>query len=200
MRSFSRLLSVFVAGSLTVGFVTGCAKAPDEQLAAAKTAIKAAQDAEAEKYMSKNFQNLQKALTVAETEIALQNESFILSRKYTKAKQLLNNLINLAEQIKTEAPAAKAEMKAQVEINLKAAQEIAVETRAEVKKAPRSKVKDLLEQMNADLNTSDNAIVQAATDLAADDITGAAQKLGLAQKLLKKISDQLSTGGTEGLM
>jgi hypothetical protein len=200
MRSFYRVVPVTIAAACILGLFCGCAQAPDEELAAAKAAIKAAQDAEAEEYMPNNFQNVQKALASAEAEIAVQNKAFVLSRNYAKARQLLNNATELAAQIKAEAPGAKAEMRAQVEANLAAAQELAKETRVDIKNAPRSKGKDVLAQMRVDLDAAQGAIVDAAGELAAGNIVNAAQKLGNAQKLLKKISDRLSTGGADGLM
>lgn len=200
MGSFHRLMSVAVAGACILGLFSGCAKAPDQELAAATLAIKAAQDAEADKYMPNNFQNIQKALSSAEAEIELQNSTFVLSRNYGKAKQLLKNATDLATQLTAEAPGAKVDMKAQVEEGLASAQEMAKETRVDIRKAPRSKGKQVLAQMAADLDAADSALAQAAADFAAGNIPDARKKLADSQKLLKKIFDQLSTGGTDGLM
>lgn len=200
MRSFHRLISVAVVGACILGFFSGCAKAPDQELAAAKAAIKAAQDAEADKYMPNNFQNIQNALSSAEAEIKLQNSAFVLSRNYGKAKQLLQNATDLATQVTSEAPGAKADMKAQIEEGLTSAQKMAKETRVDIRKAPRSKGKQVLAQMTVDLDAAESALAQAAADFAAGNILDARKKLSDAQKLLKKIFDQLSTSGTDGLM
>jgi hypothetical protein len=200
MRFSYRLLPAVIAGTCILGSFSGCAKAPNEELAAAKAAMKAAQVAEADKYMPNNFQNAQQALATAEAEIVLQNNTFALSRTYKKAKQLLNNATGLATQMKDQTPGIKAEMTAQVAQNLAALQKMAKETRVDIKKAPRSKGKDILAQMNGNLSAADSAIEQAGADFAGGNIVGASQKLANASKLLKKISDKLSTGGTEGLM
>jgi hypothetical protein len=200
MRSFHRLILVAVAGVCIVGFLSGCSKAPDQELAAAKAAIKAAQDAEVDKYMPVNFQNIQKALASAEAEIELQKSSFILSRSYTKAKQFLKNVTDLATQVTAEIPQAKADMKAQIEENLASAQQVAKELRNDIKKAPRSKGKEVLAQMAANLDAAEIARDQAATEFAAGNILDARKKLGEAQKLLKKVNDGLSSSGTDGLM
>lgn len=200
MRSFYRLITVAVAGACILGFFSGCAKAPDEELAATKAAIKAAQDAEADKYMPNSYKNLQKALESAETEVKIQNNAFFLSRNYVKAKQLLQNTTDLAKQITADAPGAKADMKAQVEERLASAQEMAKSTRVDIRKAPRSKGKQVLAQMAADLDAAETALAQAAKELEAGNILGARDNLDKGQKLLKKIFDQLSTSGTDGLM
>lgn len=200
MHSFHRLIIIAITGTCILAFLSGCSKAPDQELAAAKAAIKAAQEAEADKYMPNNFQNIQKALTSAETEIELQKTTFFLSRKYGKAKQILKNATDLATQITAEVPKAKAETRAQIEKNLASALEVIKETRVDIKKAPRSKVKKALAQMKADLDAAEIARDQAAKEFAAGNILEAKKKLADAQKLIKGVNDQLSTSGTEGLM
>lgn len=51
---FSHSFKIIAITSVVYGF-SGCAKAPEAELAAAKAAIKAAQDVEADKYMTKKF-------------------------------------------------------------------------------------------------------------------------------------------------
>lgn len=200
MRFFHRLICVAVAGVCISGIFSGCVKAPDQELASAKAAVKAAQDAKADQYMPNNFQNVQKALTSAETEIELQSRAFFLSRNYGKAKVLLRNTIDLAKQITAEIPKAKADITKQVEEGIASAQKMAKETHVDIRKSPRSKGKEVKAQMNADLDAAESALAQAASDFEAGDILGARKKLAEGQKLLKKIFDQLSTGGTDNLM
>ncbi|MBN1578360.1 MAG: hypothetical protein JW913_17495 [Chitinispirillaceae bacterium] len=150
--------------------------------------------------MVNNFQNLQKAMAAAEAEVELQKKKFALSRNFTKAKQLLKNVTDLARQITADAPGAKEEIKKQVEDGLASAQKMAKETRVDIKKAPKSKGKKVLAQMAADLGEADSALVQAAADFSAGNIADAGKKLADAQRLLKKIFDKLSSSGTEGLM
>jgi len=192
MRSFLHLIIVAVAGAFIAGFLSGCAKAPDQELAAVKAAIKATQEAEADKYMPNNYQNMQKALASAEAEIEMQNIAFALSRSYTKANQLLRNAKDLAAQITAELPQAKADIRAQVEEYLSSAQRMAQETRTDIKKASRlKKAKQALAQLTADLDAADIILDQAAKDLSAGNILDARKKLADAQEQLKKIFTQL---------
>jgi hypothetical protein len=62
MGFFRRNVNLIITGTCVFSFLTGCAKAPDAELEAARAAFKAAQDAGAEKYMNKNYLNLQKAM------------------------------------------------------------------------------------------------------------------------------------------
>jgi hypothetical protein len=201
MRLFNRLVSLIVAGTCIIGVFSGCATAPEKELAEAKAAIEAARQAEADKYMPKNFDNIQKALAAAEAEISKQNSAFILSRKYAKAKVMVNNAIKLAEQIKEDTPKAKADMIEQVTTGIERAKELAKETHGDIKRAPRSKAgKEAKAQMKADLTTAESMLAEAEGDFNAGDILNAKQKLGIAQKLLKKIFDQLSSSDEEDLM
>jgi len=199
MHSFHRIIPV-VAVLCIAGVFSGCVKAPDAELAAAKAAVKAAQDVEADKYMPNNFQNLQKALSSAEAEVEIQKSNFFLSRNYSKAKQYLRNTTDLAKQIAAEAPGAKAELITRVKENLAAAQKLAKETRGDIKKVPRSKGRKVIAQMKTDLDAAEVALAQAAELYNAGNYLGARDKLADGQKLLKGIFDKLSTDGTEGLM
>ena len=136
MRSFQRLLSFAIVGVCLTGTFSGCDKSPDQELAAAKTAIKAAQDVEADIFTPNNFSNVQKALKAAEDEIVLQNGKFVLSRNFKRARQLLANATQLATELKNEAPEKKAEITKQVEDGLTLSEKKIQETRTEIKKAP----------------------------------------------------------------
>jgi hypothetical protein len=199
-RSFS-LLSVFAAaGTCVVLFFTGCVKPPDQQLAAAKAAFKAARDAEADKYMANNFSNLKKAMEAAEEEVAAQQGKSGLSQNYSKAKVLLSGVTELGNKIAAEAPQAKVEMKKEIEQGLAASQEKAKELRKDIKRAPKAKGKKALAEMASDIDKADQALLQAQAALAAGNIIDAGGKLSNAQGLLKKINDKLSTDGLDGLM
>lgn len=197
MHSLRRLIPVAVTGACILGLFSGCAKVPDQEIAVAKAAIKAAQDAEADKYMPNNFQNVQKAMASAEGEIQVQNITFVFSRNYTKAKKLLKNTTDLATQMAAEAPKAKADLKAQVEENLTSAQKIAKELHSDIKKAPRSTGKQVLAQMTVDLDVSESALAQASEALAGGNLLDARKRLADAQKLLAKIIDQLKPKDTD---
>lgn len=201
MRSFHGLLSFAVVSVCLTGIISGCAEAPDQELAAAKAAVKAARDAEADKYTPNNFSNVQKALQAAEDEIVLQNSKFALSRNYKRANQLLANTTKLATDLKKEAPEKKAEITKQVEEGLILSEKKIKETRTEVKKAPRRAFsKKTRKQMLDDLDKAENAITQGTSVFKTGDIIEARNKIGDSERLLKKINDKLSTGDGMSLM
>jgi len=194
MRSSRHHLTLILAGTCILYLFSGCAKAPDQELAAAKAAFKAAQDAEADKYMVNNFQNVKKALEAAEAEITLQNGKFI-GRNYAKAKQYIKSATDLATEITAEAPKAKEAMISQIKENLQLSKNMLKETAKEIKAASRSKGKKIIAEMKANLSAAESAAVQAAADFDAGNIQSASEKLGQVQRLIKKITDNLSSSG-----
>jgi hypothetical protein len=201
MRTLHSCISVTVVCAFLLGILSGCAKAPDQEYAAAKAAMKAAQDVEADIYMPNNFSNVQKAFQTAEDELVLQNSKFALSRNYKRTIALLNNVTTLASELTNDAPGKKEEIKTEVEKGLASVKKMAEETRVDIKKAPRRTFdKKAKAKMTEDLNAAESALAQASSEFESGKIMEARQKLGEAQKLLKKIFDKLSTGGTKSLM
>jgi hypothetical protein len=193
MHFFRRKEVLIIAGIGIVCFFPGCAKAPATELAAAKAAVKAAQDAEADKYMANNFLNLQKALEAAEAEVAKQNKSLFLARKYTRATELLTKTTQFATELQNEAPKAKEAAVAQVNENLGLVKGILQETADDIKKASRSKdKKSIIAELKADLSSADSVAALAAAEFKAGNVLKASDNLAEVQKLVKKITDALN--------
>ena len=191
MRFFQCKVSLIVVGTCIAFFFSGCTKEPTEELDAVRKAIKAAKDVEADKYMAKNFENVQKGLKMAEAEIARQKENFILARKYKKVTEILEKTVELATEITEETPKVKAEMVAQVKENLGLVKGMLDETANDIKKASRSKDKNVIKELKADLSAADSTSVLAAADFESGNVLGASEHLAEVQRLIKKITDTL---------
>jgi hypothetical protein len=191
MRFLQRKGNLIIAGTCIVYLFSGCAKAPVKELAAAKAAIETARNAEADKYMSRNFQNLLKALEASEAEIANQQSSFFMTRKYKRVTEMLVKTASMATDLANEAPQKKAEMIAQVKENLGLVKGMLEETAKDIKKAPRSTGKEVIAELKADLSTAESAAATAATEFDAGNIFGASDNLAEVQRLMKKITDTL---------
>jgi hypothetical protein len=191
MGFFRRNVNLIITGTCVFSFLTGCAKAPDAELEAARAAFKAAQDAGAEKYMNKNYLNLQKAMETTEMEIAKQKGKFILNQKYKRSKDLLDKTTKLAKEIAEEAPKIKEQTEAQVKENLSLVKGMLAETANDIKKASRSKSKAIIESLKGDLSMADSAAARAQANFAAGDALKAADDLSEVQLYVKKITDAL---------
>jgi|GEM_PF-1322761 len=181
---------------IVCGLLSGCAKSPDKELAETKAAIQAAIDAEADKYMAKNFQNVQKGLEAAEAEIAKQKNSFFLSRKYTIATQLLKKTAVLAKDLSIEAPRAKQNMAETVRNNLSLSDELIKITSNNIKKSSAFKNKYLIAALKADLKAAEEATDIAEATLKAGDILTASNNMSRFQELITQITEKISSNST----
>jgi predicted transcriptional regulator len=79
--------------SLPVGLLilNGCAQPPTIELNAAQRAIEDARKTQTDKYAAAEFGSAQKALNEATAAINTQDKGFVLTRNYTKAKDLLKD-------------------------------------------------------------------------------------------------------------
>ena len=189
---FSQLqVSLIIAGVSVGCLFSGCSKAPYDKLAAAKEAIKAAKEVEADKYMSRNFQNVQKALEMAEEEMAKQQQVFFPLRKYKRITEMLEKTITLATEIKNEAPKVKADMIAQVKENLGLVKGMLEATAKDIRKAPRSTGKEVIAELKGDLANAEEFAAKAAEAFDKNDVFGASENLSEVQRLMKKITDTL---------
>jgi len=192
MRLFSRKVNLIIAGTCVAYLFCGCAKAPDAELAEAKAALKAAQDVEADKYMAKNFQNVQKVVEEAEKEIAKQKSSFFLTRKYTRVTKILKNATDIAKEITADAPKAKETIVSQVKENLTLSKSILKETQNDLEKASKLKSKkSLVPDLKIELKAADSIAAVAASEFEAGDIFKASKSLDEFQASIKRITDQL---------
>ena len=170
----------------------GCQKAPDVELAEAKAALKAALDVEADKYMTKNFQNVQRVVEEAEKEIAKQKSSFFLTRKYTRVTKLLKSATDIAKEIAVDAPKAKENIVAQVKENLALTKSMLNETENDLKKASKLKSKkSLVPDLKNELKVADSIATVAAAEFEAGDVLKASKSLDEFQASIKSITDQL---------
>ncbi|NLD98772.1 MAG: hypothetical protein GX640_02765 [Fibrobacter sp.] len=181
----------------SIYLLAGCAKAPDTELSTAQAAIKAALDVESDKYMARNFLNLETAFKAAQDEITLQKNTFFLRRKYTRAQQLLQNVTDLATEIKNETPKAKQEMTELVENNLPIVKDMVKSTGQSIKAASRRKNKNLIAALNVDLTIADSVVDSALVNFKAGKIYNASENLLKAQDILMQINDKLNNDSEE---
>lgn len=200
MAAFQRVMTLAVAGAFAGGLLTGCAKPPDQELTTAQKALEAARAVEAEAYLPAEYRRAQEGLDSAQAVIARQNKAFVLARNYAEAEKYLEVATALAEKMQNGIGTAKEAMKVEVTEELALAKEKIEEARKDVKRAPRSKGKDALAEMAANLDAADSALAEAEAKLAEGEYAMAGSRVNEAEKLLKKVSDGLSTGGTGGLM
>ncbi len=178
---------------LMVVLVSGCAKAPQQELDAAKAALEAARQAEANVYLADEFKAAQDSLNAALTEIETQNSKFALTRNYNKAKNLLAAATNIANDLASKVEAKKEEVKAQAEQLMTDLQTKLADAKALLKKAPKGKEgKVVLDAIQSELNAVETSLTDATNLLNNGSYMAAKDKLSAALQKVNQIIEELN--------
>ena len=188
MRLLHNKVNLIVAVTCMVCFMGGCAKAPDAELAAAKQAIQAAKDAEADVFMSKNYANLEKAMEMVETEIARQKTKFVMMRKYKNVTEMLEKTLTLANEVTAEAPKIKADMVKMLKENLGLVDGMLQATEKDIKRHSRGQSKAVIEELKGYLAEADSAAARAKANFDTGNVMGAKDEFGEVQAYINKIT------------
>jgi hypothetical protein len=191
MRSKTFLIAVGLVSILAL--LSGCAKAPQETIDAAKAAVEAAKAAEADRYLADQFNAAQDSLNAAMTEIEAQGSKFALTRNYDRAKALLESAVAAANAAKDGVAAKKEEVKAAAQALMTQAQTAVEETKNLLAKAPKGKEgKEVLEQMQAELSGAETAITEATSAMDSGDFLAARDKLNAALEKANSLNQELA--------
>ena len=143
--------------------MSGCAQPPAEQLAAAQTAVDAAQAAGATDYAKDDFVKLEQQLALAKEKLAEQEKTLSIFRSYTEADKMLVKLVETSGQVAAKAAQHKAAAKTAVLALEKEAQQAVASAKNLMEKAPTGKERAALETLKqeiAGLESSFSAVHQ----------------------------------------
>ncbi len=187
-----KTLVTVVVVIFTMALMLGCAKVPQAELDAAEAAMKAAQDAEVNRYMVPEFNAAKDSLNAAKAEIEKQNSKFALFRSYGRAKEMLANATNAFNAAKDAVAAKKEEVRKEAEDLLAQATPLVDEVKKLMKKAPRGKEgRAALEAMNSELAAVEGQLAEANTALAGGDYLTARAKAQAALQKLNSLAEEL---------
>lgn len=154
---------VMIVVGLAMVVLLGCAKAPQQEVDAAKAALEAAKAAEVDLYLTDQYNAAHDSLNVALTEIETQNSKSSFSRNYTKAKSLLAFSTNTLNTLIPQVDSTKALVKAEVETLLVNAQAELAATKALISVAPKGKEgKAALEAIQSELTTCETSLSEVS--------------------------------------
>lgn len=146
----------------------GCSKKPETEIAAANTALTAAEATEAQEYAPAALQAARDTLTAAQQELAAQDAKMAIMRKYDRAKELYVTGARMAQEAATQAEMEKERIRAEVETQLVSARTAVDALIANIAAAPRGKDnKAELELMKAEAASLVTGLDEAATMQAA---------------------------------
>jgi len=173
----TRVSSILVALAIAL-LVTGCAKAPQEELKTSEDALANAQLAEAQDYAPASYQQAMDSLNAAKVEIQNQDSKFALFRGYGRAKELLAAAARLGGQAVTDAQAAKERVRLEDSTLIAQVDGLLVTAKDALAKAPKGKgTKADLELIASDLASVEAAQVAALADFNAGKFLVAKPKL-----------------------
>ena len=158
-------------------FMASCASVPQQDIDAAKAAVQAAKDAQADKYAAAALQSADDLTNQINTEVETQNAKFALFRNYDKVKELVNQAKAAGEKAKADAIAGKEAAKKDAEASLTAAQAAVTAAKEILPKAPKGKdTKAEIEAMTADVAGLEAAITDIQSQISKEGFLEAAAK------------------------
>ncbi len=178
---------------LMLALVSGCAKAPQEAVDAAKAALETAKQAEADRYLADEFKAAQDSLNAALAEIETQNSKFALTRNYDKAAKLLEAATTLANSANANVAAKKDAVKAEAQQLLTDLQTALTDAKALLKKAPKGKEgREALEAIKGELATVETSLTEAPALIDSGDFMTAKDKLTAWYQKVQQIIEELN--------
>ena len=186
----TRVSSILVVLAIAL-LVTGCAKAPQDELKTSEDALANAQLAEAPDYAPASYQQAMDSLNAAKVEIQAQDSKFALFRGYGRAKELLAAAARLGDQAVSDAAAAKEQVRIEDSTLIAQVDGLLVAAKDALAKAPKGKgTKADLDLIAADLASVEAAHAAALADFNAGKYLVAKSKLeGVVSGLNRIVSD-----------
>jgi hypothetical protein len=185
-----RIIVIFAIFALMV-FI-GCAKAPEQEMQNANTAIEAARTAEAEDYAPDAFQVAMDTLNAANAAKTEADGKFALFRSYGKAKELFVRAEALANEAATQAEAEKERVKEEVTGSLIQAKAVLDSADMALKKAPKGKgSKADIELIKNDLAAAQSSFDEGQNDFDAGKYKAAQAKVEAAMQKARAVIDEI---------
>jgi hypothetical protein len=171
----------------------GCANPPAEQIDAAETAVKQAQQSGAATYTAEEYAKIEGALANLKKEVADQDAKFALFRDYGKVEQLAGAVKADAERVKGDAEKRKEEAKAAALQAQQVAQESVKATLALVEKAPKGKDAAALNAIKNDADALKASLNQVQMSLDKEDYPAAQTQAKAIHEKSSAISQEIET-------
>lgn len=145
-------------------FAVGCAKPPEQAMAAAKAAIEQAKQAEADAYAPDSLKAAEDLQGQLDAEIKLQADKFALFRNYKKAEELCASIKTAGEKALADAKEQKEKVKNEAKALIEECKAGLTEAEEMLAKAPKGKgTQQDLEALKGDLTGAKTSLGEAET-------------------------------------
>lgn len=162
------LLSAVATAALVAILMSGCAKAPQKDIDAAKAAVESAKAVNAERFAADQLKAAADSLEAAMAEVEAQNAKKLM-RSYVKAQALLASAVNAAKVAQDAAVANAAQAKVEAKSMLTKAEVSLAELKKLVKdNAKKIKDKSALKSLEGDVKKFEEGLKAAGTELEGD--------------------------------
>ncbi len=185
----SKLIIAIAALGVAVLF-SSCQKVPQAELDAATASIQEVKDASADLYVPEAYQALVDSMKSANEKIEVAKAKWFPN--YTKAKELLAVVSQMAVDTKAKSEARKVELKAETEALIVEVKALIEENKALIAKAPRGKEgREALEAIKGDVAVAETTVTEVEALLANSDLIGSNDKIKAAKEKATSIKAEL---------
>jgi len=185
----SKLMVAIAAMGIVVLF-SSCQKVPQAEVDAATAAIQEVKDAGADLYVPEAYQALVDSMKSANEKIEVAKAKWFPN--YTKAKELLAVVSQMAVDTKAKSEARKVELKAETEALIVEVKALVEENKALIAKAPRGKEgREALEAIKGDVAVAETTVTEVEALLANSDLIGSNDKIKAAKEKATSIKAEL---------
>jgi predicted small lipoprotein YifL len=183
-------LVTLVAVAMMLFMIAGCADPPQQLMDEAKSALDAAKNAEADRYVPELYNAAKKMLDDALALVEKEKEGWFSS--YDEAINQLNAAKESANKAAEAVAAKKEEVKTAVENMLKEITAAVEKTKSLWKKAPRGKgTREALQMIKNDIEKTEASVAEVNTALQSGDYLSAQEKAQAIMKKLQSLQSEL---------
>ncbi len=176
----SKLIIAIAAMGIAVLF-SSCAKVPQTEIDAATAAVQSVKDAGADLYVPEAYNALVDSMKSANEKVEAAKAKWFPN--YTKSKELLAVVSQMAVDTKAKSEARKVELQAENETLIGEVKALNEGNTALIAKAPRGKEgKEALEAIKSDITVAETAVTEAESLQANGDLIGANDKIKAAKE------------------
>jgi hypothetical protein len=183
-------------GALVLLFGTmliACAEKPIQGTDSALQALQAAKQAGAAEYAPESLRVAEDEYQKAQEEIAVQDDTFLVTRNYDVANAILVKVVADAEKAKTEAIASKQLAKTEAEGSVVLAKTSLEEAKNQLAQAPTGKGTQAdLQALRGDLQAAETTLAEIAPIMAMEDYIGVKTKAESVQALAARVNEQVA--------
>ncbi|HEY3372681.1 MAG TPA: hypothetical protein VGK10_17650 [Prolixibacteraceae bacterium] len=185
----SKLIIAIAAMGVAVLF-SSCAKVPQTEIDAATAAVQDVKDSGADLYVPEAYSALVDSMKSANENVEVAKAKWFPN--YSRAKEQLAVVNQMAVDTKAKAEARKVELKAETETMIGEVKALVEENKALIAKAPRGKEgREALEAIKSDVAVAETTVTEVEALLANGDLLGSNDKIKAAKEKATAIKAEL---------